>query len=62
MAWETGGGTSRANYLGGIAQCPNPEECDGTRAYYYMVQIRSADEPSTTFYKVGGMAERENGY
>ncbi|TGZ79151.1 hypothetical protein EX30DRAFT_309207 [Ascodesmis nigricans] len=33
------------------AQCPNPDECDGTRAYFYMVQIRSADEPMTTFYK-----------
>ena len=36
---------------GGIAQCP-VDECGGTRAYFYMVQIRSADEPMTTFYKV----------
>jgi len=37
--------------VGGIAQCP-VDECGGTRAYFYMVQIRSADEPMTTFYKV----------
>ena len=36
---------------GGIAQCL-VDECWGTRAYFYMVQIRSADEPMTTFYKV----------
>jgi len=34
------------------AQCP-VQECGGDRAYFYMVQIRSADEPMTTFYKVG---------
>ena len=28
------------------------DACDGARAYFYMVQIRSADEPMTTFYKV----------
>lgn len=32
-------------------QCPD-ESCGGDRAYFYMVQIRSADEPMTTFYKV----------
>ncbi|KAF8445175.1 hypothetical protein BGX38DRAFT_1094747 [Terfezia claveryi] len=32
------------------AQCP-VHECGGDRAYFYMVQIRSADEPMTTFYK-----------
>ncbi|KAF8475868.1 hypothetical protein BDZ91DRAFT_710480 [Kalaharituber pfeilii] len=32
------------------AQCPTPD-CGGDRAYFYMVQIRSADEPMTTFYK-----------
>ncbi|KAK6329909.1 RNA polymerase III C11 subunit [Orbilia javanica] len=31
-------------------QCPD-EVCGGERAYFYMVQIRSADEPMTTFYK-----------
>ena len=34
-----------------LAQCPIGE-CGGTRAYFYMVQIRSADEPMTTFFKV----------
>jgi DNA-directed RNA polymerase III subunit RPC11 len=33
------------------AQCPN-DACEGQRAYFYMVQIRSADEPMTTFFKV----------
>lgn len=33
------------------AQCPD-EECGNDRAYFYMVQIRSADEPMTTFYRV----------
>jgi len=31
-------------------QCPN-DACEGSRAYFYMVQIRSADEPMTTFLK-----------
>ena len=33
------------------AQCPR-EGCDGAQAFFYQVQIRSADEPMTTFYKV----------
>jgi hypothetical protein len=33
------------------AQCPR-EGCDGSQAFFYQVQIRSADEPMTTFYKV----------
>ncbi|CAZ81168.1 unnamed protein product [Tuber melanosporum] len=43
------------------AQCP-VDECGGTRAYFYMVQIRSADEPMTTFYKCVSCAHkwREN--
>ncbi|KAF1985309.1 hypothetical protein K402DRAFT_395003 [Aulographum hederae CBS 113979] len=32
------------------AQCPN-EKCDGDMAFFYQLQIRSADEPMTTFYK-----------
>ncbi|KAI9682942.1 MAG: RNA polymerase III C11 subunit [Trizodia sp. TS-e1964] len=32
------------------AQCPS-QECTGDRAFFYMVQIRSADEPMTTFFK-----------
>ncbi len=35
-----------------VAQC-QAEGCEGSRAYFYQVQIRSADEPMTTFYKVG---------
>ncbi|KAH8654502.1 hypothetical protein BGZ60DRAFT_418650 [Tricladium varicosporioides] len=31
-------------------QCPI-EECDGTEAAFFQVQIRSADEPMTSFYK-----------
>ena len=32
-------------------QCPR-EGCEGTRAAFYSVQIRSADEPMTNFFKV----------
>ncbi|KAL2053539.1 hypothetical protein ABVK25_006191 [Lepraria finkii] len=32
------------------AQCTR-EGCDGGQAFFYQVQIRSADEPMTTFYK-----------
>ena len=28
------------------------DDCDGAEAYYMSIQIRSADEPSTMFYKV----------
>eukprot|EP01027_Heterolobosea_sp_BB2_P010924 GEZU01015956.1.p1 GENE.GEZU01015956.1~~GEZU01015956.1.p1 ORF type:complete len:110 (+),score=8.69 GEZU01015956.1:74-403(+) len=31
-------------------KCINPK-CEGEEAYYFQVQIRSADEPSSTFYK-----------
>lgn len=31
--------------------CRN-ERCDNREAYFRQVQIRSADEPMTTFYKV----------
>ena len=34
-----------------VVQCPN-ENCDNASAFFYQVQIRSADEPMTTFYKV----------
>ena len=43
------------------AQCPNDACEDGMRAYFYMVQIRSADEPMTTFYKVSGNGRRGDG-
>jgi DNA-directed RNA polymerase III subunit RPC11 len=32
-------------------QCKN-EKCDNTEAKFYQMQIRSADEPMTNFYKV----------
>jgi DNA-directed RNA polymerase III subunit RPC11 len=32
-------------------QCPR-EGCDGHEAAFFQVQIRSADEPMTSFYKV----------
>lgn len=32
-------------------QCPK-EGCNGNQAAYFQVQIRSADEPMTSFYKV----------
>ncbi|BFZ55871.1 RNA polymerase III C11 subunit [Savitreella phatthalungensis] len=35
------------------AQCQNPKGCPNgeDRAYFFQLQIRSADEPMTTFYK-----------
>lgn len=39
------------------AQCKD-EKCDGSRAYFYQVQIRSADEPMTTFYKCTACGNR----
>lgn len=30
------------------ARCPH---CEHNKAYFMQIQIRSADEPSTTFYK-----------
>lgn len=32
-------------------QCTK-QDCPGTQAAFYQVQIRSADEPMTTFYQV----------
>ncbi|KAJ5215050.1 DNA-directed RNA polymerase III subunit RPC10 [Penicillium chermesinum] len=42
-------------------QCP-AEGCNGERAYFYQVQIRSADEPMTTFLRCTtcGKRWREN--
>ena len=34
-----------------IVQCPN-ERCNNNEAFFYLLQIRSADEPMTAFYKV----------
>lgn len=36
---------------GKTVQCPN-EKCRNHEAYWYQLQIRSADEPMTAFYKV----------
>lgn len=33
------------------AQCTR-EGCDGNQAYFKQIQIRSADEPMTIFYRV----------
>ncbi|EAN84587.1 putative DNA-directed RNA polymerase III subunit C11 [Trypanosoma cruzi] len=33
-------------------RCQNDEKfCDGNRAHYVQIQMRSADEPATTFFK-----------
>jgi hypothetical protein len=34
-----------------VVNCPK-EDCDGDEAYFYQLQIRSADEPMTSFFKV----------
>lgn len=39
-------------------QCPNYETCHGESAYFFQLQIRSADEPMTTFYKCVNCAHR----
>lgn len=41
-------------------QCPN-QGCGGDRAYFYQIQIRSADEPMTSFFKVGFTFRRGEG-
>lgn len=35
-----------------LVQCP-ASNCDGSEAAFFSVQIRSADEPMTNFFKVG---------
>ncbi|KAK5018685.1 hypothetical protein BJ546DRAFT_999818 [Cryomyces antarcticus] len=45
-----GGEESWANVNTTEVPCDN-DKCDGRSAYYYQLQIRSADEPMTTFYK-----------
>lgn len=34
-----------------VVQCPS-DTCNGEYAYFYQLQIRSADEPMTTFLRV----------
>ncbi|KAI8803480.1 hypothetical protein BJ742DRAFT_828476 [Cladochytrium replicatum] len=43
------------------ANCPG-KGCDNTRAYFFQLQIRSGDEPMTTFYKCTdcGLKWKEN--
>jgi len=45
-----GGAESWKNVDRSKVRCKN-ETCDSTEAYFRQVQIRSADEPMTTFYK-----------
>ncbi|CZT17147.1 related to RNA polymerase III subunit C11 [Ramularia collo-cygni] len=45
-----GGAESWKNVDKTEAKCPT-ETCDSRMAYFRQVQIRSADEPSTSFYK-----------
>ncbi|KAL9043014.1 MAG: hypothetical protein Q9214_003621 [Letrouitia sp. 1 TL-2023] len=56
-----GGKDAWANVDKTDAQCPR-EGCDGSEAFFYQVQIRSADEPMTTFYKctICGQRWKEN--
>ena len=46
-----GGAKAWENVDKTAVQCPY-DGCGGSEAYYRTVQIRSADEPSTIFYKV----------
>ncbi|PVI02918.1 DNA-directed RNA polymeras-like protein III subunit RPC10 [Periconia macrospinosa] len=45
-----GGKDAWANVDKTKVQCPN-EKCRNDEAYWYQLQIRSADEPMTAFYK-----------
>lgn len=45
-----GGPGAWDNAQKGRVQCP-VEDCNGEEAAFYQVQIRSADEPMTSFYK-----------
>lgn len=47
-----GGAESWKNVDKTEVNCAN-ERCENRSAYFRQVQIRSADEPMTTFYKVG---------
>ncbi|KAJ5582162.1 DNA-directed RNA polymerase M/15kDa subunit [Penicillium sp. DV-2018c] len=56
-----GGKEEFANADSVATQCP-AESCNGERAYFFQLQIRSADEPMTTFLKCTtcGARWREN--
>lgn len=49
-----GGPGAWDNAQKGKVQCP-ADGCDGEEAAYFQVQIRSADEPMTSFFKVRGL-------
>jgi hypothetical protein len=49
-----GGPGAWDNAQKGRVQCPTAD-CNGDEAAFFQVQIRSADEPMTTFYKVGSL-------
>lgn len=53
-----GGPGAWDNAQKGKVQCPN-EGCEGEEAAFFQVQIRSADEPMTMFYKVRQRASRK---
>jgi len=46
-----GGASQWENAAKTEVQCPN-QQCDNREAFFYQLQIRSADEPMTSFYKV----------
>ncbi|GAA5847414.1 hypothetical protein JCM3766R1_002232 [Sporobolomyces carnicolor] len=48
-----GGEDSWKNVDSTEVECP--KECGSERAFFMQIQIRSADEPSTTFYKCCNM-------
>ncbi len=39
------------------AKCQD-KDCQGTEAFFFMAQLRSADEPMTTFYKCCSCSKR----
>ncbi|CUM67030.1 uncharacterized protein PRCAT00004718001 [Priceomyces carsonii] len=45
-----GGANAWDNVDQTTVQCP-VDSCGATKAYFFQLQIRSADEPMTTFYK-----------
>ncbi|KAL8845954.1 MAG: hypothetical protein Q9221_008916 [Calogaya cf. arnoldii] len=57
----TGGKEAWANADKTPGQCPR-EGCDGADAFFYQVQIRSADEPMTSFYRVSNLDRRFRAY
>lgn len=46
-----GGAETWDNAQKATVQCQNPVSCNGQTAAFFQVQIRSADEPMTSFFK-----------